>query len=152
MCYFFVDIGDFVLFVGGCGLLLSFFKDCWLYEKKLNVWRWIYDFFVLFYWLVVIIFGILGMVLFMNGRGKSLIFDGCLLYWYEKGWVECDVRGDFFVVRYGGVIGVKGSNVGVSFSGIYVGGLVDVFFIKEVMFWELDILDIRKFFIIFICL
>ncbi|VBB83745.1 Putative Leucine carboxyl methyltransferase 2 [Podospora comata] len=149
MCHSLVDIGDSVLLVGGRGSPSSPLKDCWLYEKKSNAWRRTYDLPVPLYRPAVVALGTSGMALLMNGRGKSSTSDGCLLYRHEKGWVECDARGDPFAARYGGVIGVKSSNAGASFSGIYAGGLVDALFTKEVMSWELDISDIRKPFITF---
>ncbi|KAK0673500.1 putative leucine carboxyl methyltransferase 2 [Cercophora samala] len=144
MCHSLVDLGESVLLVGGRGSPSNPLKDCWLYEKRTNTWSRTHDLPVPVYRPAVTTLGTSGMALLVNGRGKSSTFDGCLLFHAEKGWIECDSRGDTFAARYGGVIGVNNSNGITGFSGIYAGGLVDALFTKEVMSWELDISDIKK--------
>ncbi|KAK4179979.1 putative leucine carboxyl methyltransferase 2 [Triangularia setosa] len=144
MCHSLVDLGESVLLVGGRGPPSSPLKDCWLFEKKTNTWTRTHDLPVPLYRPAATALGSSGMALLVNGRGKASTFDGCLLYHLEKGWIECDIRGDTFAARYGGVLGVKSSNTAATFSGIHAGGLVDALFTEEVVSWKLDISDLKK--------
>ncbi|KAK4205696.1 putative leucine carboxyl methyltransferase 2 [Triangularia verruculosa] len=143
MCHSLVDLGDSVLLAGGRGSPSSPLKDCWLFDKKTSSWARTHDLPVPLYRPAVVALGSSGTALLVNGRGKSSTFDGCLLYHPEKGWIECEVRGDNFAARYGGVLGVK-STTATGFNGVYAGGLVDALLTDEVVSWALDIFDIKK--------
>ncbi|KAK4164974.1 tRNA wybutosine-synthesizing protein 4 [Cladorrhinum sp. PSN259] len=141
MCHSITDLGDSAILVGGRGSPSSPFRDCWLYNKEQNVWTRTSDLPTPLHRHSITSLGDSGWVLLVGGRGETEVFDGCLAFHAQHGWVECEVEGDKPVAAYGAVLC---SNSDAS-SGIYAGGIDENgMFVDQILRWKASFDDIKK--------
>lgn len=144
MCHSLTDLGTTgVLLAGGRGSPSNPLKDCWQFDKSLRAWRRTHDLPTPLHRHSVTALGESGLALLVGGRGETEVFDGCLLYHHEVGWVNCEIKGDRPAAVYGAVLCCGGVNGVASFSGIYAGGLEDGLIAEQILGWEVDVSNIK---------
>ena len=137
MCHSISDMGDSVILVGGRGSPSSPFKDCWTYSKAQKSWSRIADLPVSLYRHSVAVLGTSGWLLLVGGRGEAGVFDGCLAFHSEHGWVGCEVEGDKPVPVYGAVVCSSSSE---DMRGVYAGGIDETgLFVDQVFSWKANL-------------
>lgn len=154
MCHAIVDLGCYGnLLVGGRASPSSAMRDCWLFDKARKTWQRAEDLPIPLYRHSAIRLGDSSLALVIGGKtGGSTVFDGCLLYHPEKGWVECEFSGSRPVPVFGAILasarpGTNDACVGksdalVSFRGILAGGILeDGTFARQTLRWELALGD-----------
>lgn len=94
MCHTLTSLGaSGELLVGGRTSPAKALKDCWLFVKGENRWKRTHDLPVPLYRHSVVRLGETSLALLIGGKtDSSTIFDGCLLFNPEKGWVNVEIR------------------------------------------------------------
>jgi len=129
-------------------------KDCWLFDATEKGWKRAHDLPTpLYRHAITELSGAGELALLVGGKtgaGAKDIFNGALVYaGPEKGWVSCEIVGDFKPIPvYGAVLACNKSNTNIAdktFTGVYAGGLRDDGVVaQQVLSWELDISDLEK--------
>jgi tRNA wybutosine-synthesizing protein 4 len=94
MCHTITSLGATgELLVGGRTSPGNALRDCWLFSKGENKWKRTRDLPVPLYRHSVVRLGQSSLALLIGGKTSSTtIFDGCLLFNPEKGWVSVEIR------------------------------------------------------------
>jgi len=94
MCHTITSLGATgELLVGGRTSPANALRDCWLFMKGENRWKRTHALPVPLYRHSVVRLGETSLALLIGGKtSSSTIFDGCLLFNPEKGWVNVDIR------------------------------------------------------------
>jgi tRNA wybutosine-synthesizing protein 4 len=94
MCHTITSLGATgELLVGGRTSPSNSLRDCWLFVKGENRWKRTHDLPVPLYRHSVVRLGETSLALLIGGKtGSSTIFDGCLLFNPENGWVNVEIR------------------------------------------------------------
>lgn len=150
MCHSLTELGGKggeYLLSGGRDSPVKSYKDCWIFNTTARTWKRTHDLPTPLYRHSVAGLGggKSGQALLIGGKGPEGVFDGCLVYRPENGWVSCEViAGHELKPTYGSLIccfppGSDLSKNGV-FTGVYAGGLLDDGIIADqILAWKLDV-------------
>ncbi|KAF3012063.1 tRNA methyltransferase ppm2 [Neopestalotiopsis sp. 37M] len=147
MCHTIVDLGlQGNLLVGGRASPSAPLKDSWIYDKIQKSWRKDLDLPMPLYRHAATRLGHSSLALVIGGKtGPSAVFDGCLLYVPEKGWLECEIMGQPHTPVFGAVVASTTGNRSGAFGGILIGGLLeDGTLARQNLRWELQISNPEK--------
>lgn len=94
MCHTITSLGAAgELLVGGRTSPANPLRDCWLFIMGENRWKRTHDLPVPLYRHSIVRLGGTSFALLIGGKtGPNTIFDGCLLFHPEKGWVDVELR------------------------------------------------------------
>ncbi|KAI1095133.1 LCM-domain-containing protein [Rostrohypoxylon terebratum] len=146
MCHTITDLGDHrSLLVGGRSSPLSPLRDCWLFDKTDNTWQRTADLPTPIYRHSTSRLAHSRMVLLIGGKsGPSTIFDGCLIYTPNSGWVECEILKSGYTPVFGALLASlpearsSVSGDGFQFNGVLTGGIShDGIVASQILLWDL---------------
>ncbi|KAB5585773.1 methyltransferase-like protein [Coniochaeta sp. 2T2.1] len=94
MCHTITDLGAAgQVLVGGRTHPGNALRDCWLFSKGENKWKRTHDLPVPIYRHSIVRLGESSFALLIGGKtDSSAIFDGCLLFHPEQGWVDVEIK------------------------------------------------------------
>jgi tRNA wybutosine-synthesizing protein 4 len=153
MCHTLTSLGAFgTLLVGGRTSPGSALKDCWLFMEGENRWKRTYDLPVPLYRHSIARLGTSSFALLMGGKTGSLsVFDGCLLFHPDKGWIDVRImpkEGELWSPVFGANlclddIPVKRQTDGsYKWEGYLAGGIgSDGLIADQILLWEMEFTD-----------
>ncbi|KAL2016509.1 hypothetical protein VTK56DRAFT_3437 [Thermocarpiscus australiensis] len=145
MCHSLTDLaGNYALLAGGRGSPSTPLKDCWLFDKNLKCWKRTHDLPIPLYRHAVAALRESGWALLVGGRGETAAFDGCLLYHPKIGWVDCMIVGVRPAAVYGAMLFCGWGCEYSGFNGIYLGGLKDGLVADQLLYWQLDVSEVKR--------
>ncbi|KAI1449421.1 LCM-domain-containing protein [Annulohypoxylon stygium] len=146
MCHTITDLGDHrSLLVGGRSSPSSPLRDCWLFDKTDNTWQRTADLPLPIYRHSTTRLAQSRMVLLIGGKsGSSTIFDGCLIYTPNSGWIECEILESSYTPVFGALLASlpepnrSTSGDGFQFTGVLAGGIShDGIIASQILRWVL---------------
>ncbi|ETS82316.1 hypothetical protein PFICI_07318 [Pestalotiopsis fici W106-1] len=147
MCHTVVDLGlHGNILIGGRASPSAPLKDSWVFDKVRKSWRKDRDLPVPLYRHATTRLGHSSLALTIGGKtGPSTVYEGCLLYVPDKGWLECEILGQPHAPVFGAVVVSITGNRSSAFGGILLGGLLeDGVLARQYLRWNLSITNLEK--------
>ncbi|KAI0843759.1 LCM-domain-containing protein [Hypoxylon sp. FL0890] len=153
MCHTTTDLGYYgTLLVGGRTSPSSALKDCWLFDKRANLWERVHDLPVPLYRHAVTRLSRSNMALLIGGKSDSTtIFSGCFVYRPTSGWIECEILGSNYRPVFGAllvneqIITRSWKISALEFHGVLAGGISqDGIIASQLLRWTLTLPENSK--------